>query len=171
MVFIALVMATSRGVVLAIASGLGVWLLWRFINFDGVKRRFKIEAVFPILLLVYLSALVVFLFIGPAQSGSIFSGSYYYGNGSRAELLSRSFYLLLDYPITGGGLGSFPGLYSQYLLNIPFFNVPNSHNLFMDVAIEQGLFGGLAFLSLYMAALWMVSSSIVKGGDDQGKGK
>jgi len=161
--FLALVMATSRGVVMALVSGVGGWLLWKLVQSDGIKRRVKSEVVFPSLLLIYLLAVVAFLYVGPAKSGSVFTGPYFYGTGSRAELFSRSLYLVLDYPLTGGGLGSFPGLYSQYILNIPFFNVPNSHNLFLDVAIEQGLFGGLAFFILYLVGLWLVSSSITKG--------
>lgn len=155
-------MATSRGIILAVASGAGAWLLWRAGTSDGIRRRIKSEAVFPSLLLIYLCAVVAFLYLGPARSGSIFSGNYYFGDGSRAELFSRSAYLLTDYPITGGGLGAFPGLYSLYLLDIPFYNVPNSHNLFLDAAIEQGLPGGLAFLSLYLAALWTVAGAVAR---------
>lgn len=164
---LALVMATSRGVVLAILSGAGGWLVWRSISLSGIRRQIKSDAVFPILLLIYLFAVVAFLYSGPARSGSLFTGDYFYGNGSRAELFSRSLYLLFDYPITGGGLGSFPGLYSQYLLGIPFYNVPNSHNLFLDVGIEQGLFGGLAFLILYFTALWGVSGGISREENGQ----
>jgi len=163
MASLAIVMSTSRGVILAIGSGAGAWFLWRLTQLNRIKRHIKNDAVFPILLLIYLCLIVVFLYVGPAQSGSIFSGPYFYGTGSRAELFSRSVYLVLDYPITGGGLGAFPGLYSQYLLNIPFFNVPNGHNLFLDVAIEQGLFGGLSFLILYVAGLWTISGSMTKG--------
>lgn len=164
---LALGMATSRGIVLAVLSGAGGWLLWRVVHSDGIRRRIKGEAVFPLLLLVYLFAVVAFLYAGPARSGSLFSGDYFFGDGSRAELFSRSLYLLFDTPITGGGLGSFPGLYSQYLLDIPFFNVPNSHNLFMDVGIEQGLFGGLSFLTLYIAGLWVAAGAIARGGGDR----
>ena len=160
--FFALFMATSRGVVMAIVSGLGVWLLWRFINFNGSKNKVKRDASFPFLVLVYLCVIVAVLYIGPAHSEGAISGNYYYGDGSRAELFSRSLYLLGDYPITGGGLGSFPGLYSQYLLNIPYFNVPNSHNLFLDVAIEQGIFGGASFILMYLASIWFVSHSLMQ---------
>jgi hypothetical protein len=163
---LALVMATSRGVVLAMVGGAGGWLVWRLSQFTGIRNRIKGEALFPILMMFYVCAVIVFLYIGPARSGSLFTSNYYYGDGSRAELFSRSLYLLFDYPITGGGLGSFPGLYSHYLLGIPFFNVPNSHNLFLDVGIEQGVFGGLAFLSLYLASLWTVSSAVAKGHKD-----
>jgi len=164
---LAIVMATSRGVILAICSGLGVWFLWRLTHLSGIKSQIKSDALFPLVLSTFLCAVIIFLYAGPAQSGNIFSGPYFYGTGSRAELFSRSLYLVFDYPITGGGLGAFPGLYSQYLLNIPFFNVPNSHNLFLDVAIEQGLFGGLSFLILYVMSLWTVSSSIVNGNSNQ----
>ena len=79
-------------------------------------------------------------------AGSGWSGKSSFGNNSRAELTERGAYFLLDYPITGGGLNSFPGLYSQYMLGIPQFYFINSYNLFLDVAIEQGIIGGLAFL-------------------------
>lgn len=164
---LALAMATSRGVIFAIVGGAGVWLLWRVVCSDGIRRRIKSEAVFPVLLLVYLCAVVAFLYAGPARSGSLFTGNYFYGDGSRAELFARSLYLLFDHPITGGGLDAFPGLYSQYLLDIPFYNVPNSHNLFLDVGIEQGLFGGLAFFALYIAGLWAAAGAIVRGGRGQ----
>lgn len=161
-VFFALVMTTSRGVVMAIASGAGVWLLWRIINLGGIRHRVRIDAFFPSFVLVYLCGIIAFLYIGPANSGSLFSGNYYYGDGSRLELLSRSLYLLGDYPITGGGLSAFPGLYSQYLLNIPFFNVPNSHNMFLDAAIELGLLGGFSFTLMYLASIWIVSRSLTQ---------
>jgi hypothetical protein len=158
-----LIMTTSRGAVLAIASGLGVWLLWRVISLNGIRVRVKVDAFFPSIVMVYLCAIIAFLYLGPATSGSLLSNNYYYGDGSRVELLLRSLYLLWDYPFTGGGLGAFSGLYSQYLLNIPYFNVPNSHNLFLDVAIELGLIGGLTFVAMYLASIWLVSYSIVRG--------
>jgi hypothetical protein len=161
-VFFALVMTTSRGAVMAIVSGVGVWLLWRIVNLGGIRHRIRMDAFFPSIVLIYLCGIIAFLYIGPANSGSLFSGNYYYGDGSRLELLSRSLYLLQDYPITGGGLSAFPGLYSQYLLNIPFFNVPNSHNMFLDAAIELGLLGGLSFVLMYLASIWLVSRSLAQ---------
>jgi hypothetical protein len=161
-VFLALLMTTSRGALMAIVSGAGIWLLGRLANSNGIRHLVKNEAFFSCTVLIYLCIIIAFLYIGPASSGSILPGNYHFGDGSRVELLSRSLYLLRDYPITGGGLGSFPGLYSQYLLNIPFFNVPNSHNLFLDVAIEQGLLGGLAFVLIYLASIWIVSRSLMQ---------
>jgi len=64
---------------------------------------------------------------------------------SRTNLWSNALKLVGDYPITGAGLQAFPGQYSQYILVIPFYYVDNSHNLFLEVAIEQGI---LAFMAL-----------------------
>jgi hypothetical protein len=154
-------------VIFAIVSGLGALVLWKFINLNGIRQRFRVDAFFPVLVILYLFGIIAILYIGPANSGSIFSGNYYYGDGSRGELLSRSLYLLEDYLITGGGLGSFPGLYSQYVLNIPFFNVPNSHNMFLDAAIELGILGGLSFLLMYLASIWFVSRSLTNTKTDR----
>jgi len=48
------------------------------------------------------------------------------------------------------------------MLGIPFFYLPNSHNLFLDVAIEQGLLGGLVFLLVFIGSLWSVSRAAIK---------
>ena len=38
--------------------------------------------------------------------------------------------------------------------------------MFLDVGLEQGLFGGLSFLFLYLAGLWMISGAISKEKED-----
>ena len=50
-------------------------------------------------------------------------------------------------------------------LDIPYYNVPNSHNLFMDAGIEQGIAGGLAYLSIFAAAIWILSRSLSRDPD------
>jgi O-antigen ligase len=156
---IALLMATSRGVFLAMAGGAGAVFLLKLIY---ARRAWQGNRFILFLaLVIYLCVIVALLYAGPARTAGGVTGSSYYGNGSRAELFSSSLNLVADYPFTGGGLGSFPGLYSHYLLNIPFDYLANSHNLFLDVAIEQGLIAGLAFLILYLAGLWIVLDSIV----------
>ena len=114
---------------------------------------FELRAVFPILVLSYLVVLITFAYLEQASSvpGSTQSN---YGRNSRAELLGRSAYFLVDYPITGAGLASFPGLYSQYILVIPHFYFTNSYNLFLDVAIEQGVTAGSIFIILYLGSVF-----------------
>ena len=163
----AILMATSRGVIMAIASAFGIWILWKIVDLNGSRLWLHREAVFPTFVVICLCAVVLFLYVGPARSGSVFSNQYYYGTGSRGELFERSIFLLSDFPFTGGGLGAFPGLYSYYMLGIPNFNVPNSHNLFLDVGIEQGLLGGLAFLILFLISIWFTAREIAKSDTPQ----
>jgi O-antigen ligase len=165
----AVLMATSRGVIMAIASAFGLWIMWRIIDLNGSRLRLSREAVFPSLVLICLCAVVLFLYAGPAKSGSAFSDQYFYGTGSRGELFERSLYLLSDFPFTGGGLGAFPGLYSYYMLGIPNFNVPNSHNLFLDVGIEQGWIGGLSFLIIFLTSIWFIAREIVKSNSSKAR--
>ncbi len=156
----AILMATSRGIIMAITSAFGIWIIWRIIDLKGSRLKFSREAIFPPLVLVCLFAVVLLLYIGPANSGSVLSNDYFYGTGSRGELVFRSLYLLLDFPFTGGGLGSFPGLYSHYIFGIPNFYLPNSHNLFLDIAIEQGLLGGVAVLIIFLVSIWFTARAI-----------
>lgn len=65
---------------------------------------------------------------------------------SRLEVWRNTLHLLADFPFTGGGLQAFPGLYSHYILYIPFSYLESSHNLFLEVAIQQGPFGLFALL-------------------------
>jgi O-antigen ligase len=158
---LAIFMATSRGVLMAIASAGGVWILWQIIDRIPMSHPLRHKVVFPALVFLYLCAVVLFLYMGPGNVGYGSTGSSD-STGSRAELFGRSLSLVFDFPFTGGGLAAFPGLYSYYMLGIPFFNVSNSHNLFLDVAIEQGLLGGLAFLVIFLISIWWMASEIAE---------
>ena len=153
------VLTLSRGIEILGLGVVGLWVLWRVSTLSGSNVR--VRAVFPVLVLSYLILLIAFAYLGPASDVPD-STHTDYGTNSRAEVLERGAYFLIDYPITGAGLDSFPGLYSQYMIVIPYFYFSNSYNLFLDVAIEQGLIGGAAFLIICLAAIWLVSQRIVK---------
>lgn len=75
----------------------------------------------------------------------------------RSELFANILYLLRDYAFTGGGLGNFPMVYAIYgqLLHVYYF--PHAHNIFLQVWMEQGLVGLLAWawlLFAFYARLW-----------------
>jgi hypothetical protein len=157
------VLTLSRGIGLIGLGAVGLWVLWRASTLSG--SHVWVRAVFPVLVLIYLVALITFAYLGPASDvpGSTHSA---YGTNSRAELLGRGAYFLVDFPITGAGLASFPGLYSQYILVIPYFYFTNSYNLFLDVAIEQGVTAGAIFIFLYLGGVLLVSQSIANEPPD-----
>lgn len=157
MVALVFALTLSRAVAVIGLSVLGLWILWRVSTWLGSNVR--VRAVFPVLVLSYLVVLITFSYLGQASAvpGSTQSN---YGRNSRAELLGRGAYFLMDYPITGAGLASFPGLYSQYMLVVPYFYFTNSHNLFLDVAIEQGVTAGSIFIVLYLGSVLLVCQAI-----------
>ena len=74
--------------------------------------------------------------------------------GSRLGLQASLIRLIADFPLTGGGLGSFPGLYAHYIEVNPNYILPHGHNLFLDVGLDQGVFGMGAVLWLFGASFW-----------------
>ena len=153
-VALAFVLTLSQGFEVIGWGIVGLGVLWTVSSFAGSNVR--VRSIFPLLVLGYLVALMAFAYLEPASAlpGSTDNN---YGTNARAELLGRGAYFLVDYPITGAGLASFPGLYSQYILVIPQFYYINSYNLFLDVAIEQGVAGGLSFIILYLGGVVLVS--------------
>ena len=165
-VILAFIQTMSRGIWAALACGVGVWLVWKITASNKFAKVKGGRSLFPVFTLIYIGAIIVYVYLGPAQSGGD-SSQNVYGDNTRAELHERSSYFLVDYPFTGGGLNSFPGLYSQYMISIPFFYYVNSYNLFLDIGIEQGLIGGLSFVFIYFGSVWIVSQKIVRSRSQQ----
>jgi len=77
----------------------------------------------------------------------------------RLEIWSRAQYAIADFPFTGPGLDAF-----QYVMPVmyPLFQVPPgilvplAHNEFLQVALDLGLPGLVAWLALYIIAFWML---------------
>jgi hypothetical protein len=156
----ALTLTSSRGMWLALPAALGIWILWKVITSSRFSAIRMLKSVFPFIILIYLAMMVFFVYIGPG--GPDYSSEQsVYGSNTRSELFLRGVFVLEDVPILGGGLDSFPGLYSQYMLGIPIFYFANSYNLFLDVAIEQGIVGGLILILLYFGSVWSLSKTIV----------
>ena len=81
---------------------------------------------------------------------------------SRLELWQRAIQMLQDFPFTGIGMGQFePVLHSLYMpMLTPLGSyVPHAHNFVLQLGLDLGLPGALAFLALlvgFFRALWRV---------------
>jgi putative inorganic carbon (HCO3(-)) transporter len=76
------------------------------------------------------------------------------GQMGRFELWSRSLYLIQDMPYTGVGAGAFePILDTQFPFYLHGAWVEHAHNLFLQVALDLGLPGLIAFVALLLLAL------------------
>jgi len=72
----------------------------------------------------------------------------------RLEIWSRGLYMIQDFPFTGIGMGEYGPLADRLY---PFFlqppgSIPHAHNLFMQVAVDLGLPGLVAWLVVFTGA-------------------
>jgi hypothetical protein len=155
-VLAAVVLATSRGALVALAAAIGVWLVRLAVGHIGwwKENGFKFLPA-GVLMFIGLTALLLILPLGLFGTGFLIGENLII---NRSELIRNGISIMLDFPLLGGGLNSFPGLFSQYVLVVPYYSLLNSHNLFVDVSIEQGMVGGLAFLLLYSISIWKIAS-------------
>jgi putative inorganic carbon (HCO3(-)) transporter len=89
---------------------------------------------------------------------------------SRFEIWNRAWYMIQDFPFTGIGMGSF-----KHVANMlyPFFinppSISHTHNLFLQVAVDLGIIGLVAWLALLGAvihAAWRTYRHATIIGDD-----
>lgn len=85
----------------------------------------------------------------------------------RLEVWSRALYMIQDFPLTGIGMGTFKdvaNLLYPFFLNGP--NIPHAHNIILQVAVDLGVPGLIAWLSLWMLVLF-VSWRVYQAGRKQ----
>jgi hypothetical protein len=74
----------------------------------------------------------------------------------------NTIHLVKDFIFTGGGLGAFPGLYSRYILSIPYFFIPICSSLFLQIALEQGVVGSIAYASVLIGGALLLFESVLR---------
>jgi O-antigen ligase len=147
-----LVLTVSRGAWLALAGATGLFLLWRLAGWtapyslsrrvrDSRRARFRRQSLlFFASLALPLGLLLIALLAWPealtALAGRVLPASLIDAN--RLALWRGGLLLARDYPFTGAGLGGFMMLYSTYALLIHVGHSFHAHNLFLNVALEQG---------------------------------
>jgi O-antigen ligase len=155
-----LFLTSSRGAWIALLGGAALWMLWRFSFYLAAKANKPPMIIFGLLLVITILPLV--WIISSLPGGIVAVTERIPGlptGGSRYHLAVNTSKLIGDYPFTGGGLRSFPGQYSQYILVIPHFLFAYSHNFYLDVSFEQGIIGGLAIFGVIIGAAWMLMAN------------
>jgi hypothetical protein len=149
-----LLFTTSRGAWIGLVAGLGVWSLWVLSGKAAALLRQDKYVLFWIGLLA--SAILVLGVIGFYPGLMMDLAGEMPGPdsaASRLDLVQNGAKLVGDFIFTGGGLGAFSGLYSRYILDIPFFFFDYSHNLLLDIVIEQGFLALFAFGFIYLSTI------------------
>ncbi|MBN1875864.1 MAG: O-antigen ligase family protein [Anaerolineae bacterium] len=146
-VLLGLLVTTTRGAWFATLVGFALWGLWR-----GLGRRFtnavRLRWIAGLLVLGGALAAIVFYFVLAYDlpgAGAL---------TNRLMLLKNSLPLAWDYVLTGSGLGTFQMNFSIYTLLIHVGYIINSHNVFVDLLVEQGVAGLCLYLSLVLLCIW-----------------
>jgi O-antigen ligase len=147
---LALLMSASRGAWLAVALTAGLWLAlyWKPARFAAGA-----VAVFVLALIAYvlIRGDILVLNTIPVVNRTL---APLFIRPDRLEVYRNSLYLIQDCPFTGIGLGpQFAMVHSWYTMLIRYIYLTYSHNLYLEVWLQQGLLGISAVLWL-MAALY-----------------
>lgn len=159
---LALLLTSSRGAMLSLAASLTFWTLWRQMtrwqSALQLTLRWRYLRLLVSLLIISLTATLFIIFtLWHSQLERMLQRLP--GSASlmdRAALAGQTLDLIADFPVMGGGLASFPGLYSRYILGTPFFYLPNGHNILLDVALEQGFLGAVALFMIVITTFWLL---------------
>ncbi len=138
---LALALTQSRGGILGTAVGLLAVAIWR-------ERKFAWTLVIGAIVLAgliaagYGDALLNFVLRMDAQSGTL---------ASRLEVWQRGLMMVQDFPFTGIGIGTYnqiAHLMYPFFIAAPDELVPHAHNQFLQVAVDLGIPGLIAYLAL-----------------------
>ena len=154
----ALVLTGSRGGWIGLAAGVMIagYLL---IRHSLVARRGRTPVWLLLadvaLILIFLGAVVFYAaMIRSPELDAQFGISAQGGSAlSRMALWRDSLPLIQDYFFTGSGLAGTSMIYATYayLLHVPYLF--HAHNLYLQVALEQGVPGLIAFVGIFAAAV------------------
>jgi hypothetical protein len=145
------------------------WSLWQMVwKLAGEEQAEAVRLFWRFIRVIALIALVAtlaYLFVSVIRIQGV------PGLGSlvdRVIFVDNTLDLIGDFPYTGGGLRAFEGLYSHYVFAIPHVLARYSLNLYLDVTIEQGIFGGLSLIAILGGSLWLVRRPYAQA-DEMGK--
>ena len=157
LLLIGLILTTSRGAWVALGSVTVIWALWILSGYLADGARWSRARLFSIVLTILTSMSIVFALTYPGGILALIDRLPGPARAeSRLELARETLELISDFPITGGGLGSFPGLYSQYILNSDALVLEYGHNMYLDIILEVGPVGFLAFISMLIGSVWLL---------------
>jgi len=168
MLFVVVLLLVFIGGTLILTQSRGSWLglsLALLIMFSARSRWFRWVA-----LGIALLSVVALLRIGPQTIGqALFGGepppdipANALGGinfAGRVEIWSRAWYAIADFPLTGCGLGTFRRvvwvLYPLFLIP-PGSDIAHAHNIYLQVALDLGIPGLVAYLAVLGLVGWML---------------
>ncbi|MFC2053439.1 O-antigen ligase family protein [Chloroflexota bacterium] len=109
------------------------------------------------LVLVVVGTIWLFNFYGSKELlDALTSSTTIGGIEGRVEIWSRAIFMIQDFPFTGIGMGLFSEVADSLY---PFFSspgsIPHAHNLFLQVAVDLGIPGLIAWLAILLTVIFV----------------
>lgn len=147
----------SRGAWIGLAAAAVLWILGRWLAPLGARRG-------PIVAALLFAGVLLVMGLGWAlMTGRLpapVTTALRPAVANRLRLITLSTRLAHDTPFTGIGPGMFEMHFSIYALLIHVGYIGHSHNLLLDLIIEQGILGAAAFVTLAVCAScpWLLAA-------------
>ena len=142
-----LLLSQSRSAWIGFVVGLVVmaWMRWRWARWP--------------LLAALMAMVIVALLLGTQMAALLDEGATVNTQDweGRPALWSRALLTIQDFPLSGTGLGSFRRVVHTlypFQSSSPNADIAHAHNVFLQVALDLGLPGLVAYLALVGTALW-----------------
>jgi len=163
-----LAVTTSRGAWLGVAGALGLWAAWRITGAWAAGRYGKSEWAWSAHIAAIAVLLIVAVIVAAAAVPLVLAGQLPGATAlrGRLEMLRTSSSLARDYLFSGAGLGTFETLYSVYAMLILVPYATFSHNMFLDLLVEQGLPGLLSYAALIVVTLVLALQRLRRAPSD-----
>lgn len=146
-----LILTQSRGGLMALAAVLLVMALLRW------RRGWLLLLASAIPGAIALQLLGAGVVLNALTTNNSFGGIE-----NRLEIWSRAWYMIQEFPFTGIGMGSFQEVTDMlYPLFLSPSGIPHAHNLFLQVAVDLGIPGLIAWLAILMlvsTTAWQIYS-------------
>jgi hypothetical protein len=160
LVLVSLLLAASRGAVMALTVALGSWLLWLVSGRLAGRNALSQQKLFLVMLVVISGLGLLTVIAIPGGAVAVLDNLPGPASATSRQKLALDTLELIDtFSFTGGGLAAFPGLYSQYIHITPFFFLPNGHNILLDAALEQSLWGAVVLSLIFLRSFWVLNRS------------
>ncbi|VAX24056.1 hypothetical protein MNBD_NITROSPINAE03-1109 [hydrothermal vent metagenome] len=134
--------------------------------FVGISTLAALRKPFALVALPLIGALVFFIAPKDVQNRvtSIFDSNNV-TNKERMLLWEAGFDIVADYPVFGVGQNSFPLVYPEYRRpDVKEPSISHLHNNFLEIAVERGLVGLAAWLSVWFMAILSLTRAWANNG-------
>lgn len=141
MVVLVMVLTQSRGGILALGVIIVLLIILRW------KKGWIIISSFILLLFAWI------VWLGPERAiNVVFANTALVGIDGRLEVWSRAVYIIRDFPFTGAGIGTYTRVVDLLYPLFTYFpdTVVHAHNLFLQIAVDLGIPGLIAWLAIWI---------------------